>query len=165
MSVFGFEPVNSHWGRIGVDAEKNISESPRGVFSRHTWPHFLWEGRSVQKEKQQNPLPPHAVQTEHVSNKKGAACFCPGDIFESSIEDCFHFICPKCVLLSSNLVHWDISSHASHFHNDILVFLIQSHPCTLKILILPWCLHISNICSPLKRYQAHREIEVHIWKT
>ena len=165
MSVFGFEPVNSHRGRIGVDAEKNISESPRGVFSRHTWPHFLWEGRSVQKENNRMPSLPMQSKESMSPIRKVLHAFVQVTFLKVQIEDCFHFICPKCVLQSSNLVHWDISSHASHFHNDILVFLIQPHPYTLKILILPWCLHISNICSPLKRYQAHREIEVHIWKT
>lgn len=143
------------------------------IYQNHPGEHFqdtldpTSSGKVDQYRRKNNRIPSLPMQSKESMSpiRKVLHAFVQVTFLKVQIEDCFHFICPKGVLQSSNLVHWDISSHSSHFHNDILVFLIQPHPYTLKILILLWCLHISNICSPLKRYQAHREIEVHIWKT
>lgn len=117
------------------------------------------EGRPVRKEEQHNPLPPLIKSKGGVPPaRKTLPDFVLLTAWKVQMQECFPFASP-------NLNCWDISSRASSVHNDILVLLIQPHPYTLKILILPWCLHISNICSPLKRYRAHGEIEVHIWKT
>lgn len=127
-------------------------------------------GKVGQYRRKSNTIP--SLPRERIKSKDSMSpirkvlhAFVQVTFLKVQMQECFHFICPKGVPQSSNLDCWDISSHAFCFHNDILVFLIQPHPYTLKILILPWCLHISNICSPLKRYRAHREIEVHIWKT
>lgn len=158
MSGFGFEPVCSCWGRTRVEAEKSLSGITRGVFPRHTWPHFSTRWVSTE-EGQHNPVSPDKGYSSSMPPiRKVLPAFVQVTALKVQMEECFRSACP-------NLGCWDISSPASPFRNDILVQLIQPHPYKLKILILPWCLHISNICSPLKRYPAHGEIEVHIWKT
>lgn len=136
--------------RLGRNRERYIRIT-RGVFPRHAWPLFPWKVGQY-KDK--------GLGLKTVCPQRERCCL----LLSSWLH--WRFKCKNVsTLLCPNLDCWDVSSHASPFHNDILVLLIQPHPYTLKILILPWCLQISNICSPLKRYQAHGEIEVHIWKT
>lgn len=73
MSVFGFESVNSHWGRIGVDAEKSILESPGKFFQDTLDPtssrkvgQYRRESNTTSSSPQRNDK----VQRQHASNKK-----------------------------------------------------------------------------------------------
>lgn len=120
-------PPGKDWGGSRV-----YQNHPGSVSKTHLTP-LLEEGRSVLKEGQRNPFSPQRkdeVHRGHTSTKERCRGRLSRRLFESSNAGMSPPACTNSVLQASTVDHWDISSHASPFQNDILVFPIQSHPYT-----------------------------------